>query len=87
MLKFVVKNVIKQGGHLTFVVIEPIKQPLFLEKEIQPGCIQHIIPILIDNECSKETCDRMCDILCNINMDDDTSRNFYTLCYFKKFFL
>ena len=72
--RFVVKNVGKRDN-LTIVVLEPIEKPLLFEDEIPSGCIQHIISNLMENGDSKEICDRMCDILCNINMDDDNSRN------------
>lgn len=73
MLKFVVKSVSKQD-ELTLVVLEPKEQPLLLEDEIPPGCIQHIISELKENSGSKEACDRVCDILCSVHMDDNTSR-------------
>lgn len=75
MMKFVVKSVTKQEN-ITVVALEPLNQPLLLENEIPPGCIQHIILTLENNMESKEICDKMCDILCNVNMDDDNSRNY-----------
>lgn len=76
-MNFVVKRV-KVEENLTIVVLEPLNQPLFLDKEIPPGCIQHIISTLTSNMNSKETCAKMCDILSEIHMDDDNSRNYHT---------
>lgn len=76
MLKFVVKSVTKQDDNLTVVVVEPVKQSLFLEDEIPPGCIQHIISSLMENRDSKEDSIRLCDILSNIYMEDDSSRKY-----------
>lgn len=73
MMKFVVKSV-KNQEQLDFVVVEPLEQPLLLDEDIPPGCIQHIISALVKNKKSKEECDRVCDILCNINIDDNASR-------------
>ena len=74
MLKFVVKSVTKEDDNLIIVVVEPAKQSLLLEDEIPPGCIQHIISSLMENRDSKEDSIRLCDILSNIYMDDDSSR-------------
>lgn len=76
MTKFEVKNVIAEVD-CTTVVLEPIEQPLFLQNEIVPGCIQHILSILKKNKDKKEECVKMCDILCDVNMDDNDSRKFY----------
>lgn len=73
MLKFVVKSMAKQDD-LTIVVVEPVEQPLLFEDDIPPGCIQHIIYALHENEDSKEDCVRLCNILSNVYMDDYNSR-------------
>lgn len=68
----------KKKDGLTYVVVEPCEEPqkdtLLLEDTIPPGCIQHIIRTLKRNEYSKEECDRLCGVLCNVYMDDDASR-------------
>lgn len=74
MASFAVKSVTKQDD-LTVVAVEPVKQTLILGDEIPPGCIQHVVSNLLSNASSKEDCNRMCDVLCNINMNDDDSRN------------
>ena len=68
------KEVTKQGS-LTIVQLEPQKAPLLLENEISPGCIQHIISNLSSHgKESEEQCNRMCEVLCNVYMSDDSSR-------------
>lgn len=86
MLKFKVKNVIKEE-QLVVIVVEPIKQSLLLEKAIPPGCIQHIISNIKENKKSKDICVKMCDILCNINMDDKTFRTPFLLIKFAFFII
>ena len=72
-MEFVVKNISVQD-RLTVVALEPLKKDLFLADAIPPGCIQHIISALTKNYESKEECERVCDILYKVPMDDDTSR-------------
>ena len=67
------KEVTKQDS-LTIVQLEPQKAPLLLKDEIPPGCIQHIISNLSKyGKESEEQCNRMCEILCKIDLDDDSS--------------
>lgn len=75
MLRLRVKSVTKQE-RLTIVVVKPIKQVPIQKNKIFPGCIRHILTNLEKNKEFKETCIKLCVILCNINMDDDTSRKF-----------
>lgn len=84
MLKFKVKNVIKEE-QLVVIVVEPIKQSLLLEEAIPPGCIQHIISNIRENKKSKDICVKMCNILWNINMDDKTFRIPFLLIKFAFF--
>lgn len=75
MRKYKVKGVIKQSS-FDIVQLEPMRSPLLLEEEIEPGCIQHIITNIIgQGRYSKDLYNRMCCILCCIYMDDSTSRN------------
>lgn len=74
MLAFVVRDVTKKDN-LTVVALEPLDKPPFLEDVVPSGCIQHIKSILMNDVKSKEICSKMCDILCNVYMDDDNSRN------------
>lgn len=81
MLKFKVRNVTKKEQLI--VVVEPVEEPLVLSNVIPLGCIQYIICKLKNNINSKEACDTMCDILYDINMDDETSRNFIDfICFY-----
>lgn len=87
MREYNVKDVTKQGS-LTIVQLGSHKAPLLLEKEILPGCIQHIIVNIIkEGKKSNDVCDRMCDILCNTYMNnDDSSRkteinNFFPMLF------
>ena len=74
MMKFRVKEVTEQDG-LKIVQLEPVKGELFLEKEVPPGCTQHIISNLLKHgKESKEFCDKMCRILCRVYLDDSSSR-------------
>ena len=74
MRKYTVKEVTKQDT-LTIVRLEPQKVPLLLEDGIPPGCIQHIITNLLKHgKESEEQCNRMCEILCKVYMDDYFSR-------------
>ena len=73
MMEFEVKNVSVQD-RLTVVALEPLKRPLFLGDAIPPGCIQHIIASMKKNIESKEECERLCGVLMDVFMDDDTSR-------------
>ena len=91
MLKFVVKKVAKQDDNLTIVVVEPVEQSLLLKDDIPPGCIQHIIYALHENEDSKEDSIRLCNILSNVYMEDYNSRksmlfiSFHARVYFISF--
>lgn len=73
MLKFKVKSVTNHDK-FTYVVVEPLKEPPFLEEVIPSGCIQYIFQELLENKDSKDACCRLCDILCNVFMEDSTSR-------------
>ena len=74
MMKFKVKEVTRQDP-FTIVQLEPLIVPLLLEEEIPAGCIQHIISNLSKHgKESKELCDRICEILCKIDLDNDSSR-------------
>ena len=74
MQKFLVKAVAVEGP-LTIVQVEHLEQPLILENEIPPGCIQHIAAELSANgEKSEEVCNKICRILCSLDMNDRTSR-------------
>ena len=74
MSEFVVKGITKQGS-LTIVQLDPLKVQLFMEDKVVPGCIQHIIFNLSKGGYeSKDLCDRMCEILCKVDMDDYSSR-------------
>ena len=67
--KFKVIEVTKQG----IVTVEPVKGGL--EDEISPGCVRHIISNLLKyGKGSKDVCDKMCRILCKVNLDDSSSR-------------
>lgn len=74
-MKFRVRGVTEQKG-LKIVQVEPLRRWAFLlEDEIPLCCIQHIISnILKHGKESKEYCNKMSKILCNIYMDDDSSR-------------
>ena len=72
-MEFEVKNVSVQD-RLTVVALEPLERPLFLGDAIPPGCIQHIIAAMEKNKESKEECERLCGVLMEVPMDDDTSR-------------
>lgn len=74
MSKFTVVDVAEQD-HLTKVALELIEKPLLFEDTIPPGCVQHAISSLMNNAGSKEACHKIYNILCDIHMDDDTSRN------------
>lgn len=74
MSKFTVVDVAEQD-HLTKVALELIEKPLLFEDTIPPGCVQHAISSLMNNAGSKEVCHKIYNILCDIHMDDDTSRN------------
>ena len=77
------KEVTKQDT-LTIVQLEPQKVPLLLEDEILPGCIQHIITNLSKHgKESEEQCNKMCEILCKIDLDDDSSRKTKTTKHFQ----
>ena len=68
------KEVTKQDS-LTIVQLEPQSIPLLFENKIPPGCIQHIILALLKRgKESNEVCDKMCNILCKINLDNSASR-------------
>ena len=74
MRKYTVKEVTKQDT-LTIVQLEPQRVPLLLEDGIPPGRIQHIISNLsMHGKKAEEQCDRICEMLCNIDLDDDSSR-------------
>ena len=74
MRKYIVKEVTKQDS-LTIVQLEPQKASLLLEKEIPLGRIQHVISNLSKNgKESEEQCNKMCEILCKIDLNDDSSR-------------
>ena len=74
MRKYTVKEVTQQGI-LTVVQLEPQKAKLLLEEAIPPGCIQHIITILSKHGKESEVlCNRLCKLLCKIDMDDYSSR-------------
>lgn len=73
-MKFKVKSVTNHEK-FTYVVVEPLAQsPLLLQDEIPPGCIQYILHELNKNKDSKDICCKLCDILCDVYMDNDTSR-------------
>ena len=73
MRKYNVKEITKQNS-LTIVQLEPQKTPLLLENEIPPGCIQHIISNLSKHgKETEEQCNRMCEILCKIDLGDNSS--------------
>ena len=69
-------NGITEQGEFKIVQVEPVKgEKLLFEDEIPPGCIQHIILALSkDGKESRELCDKMCSILCRINLNDSASR-------------
>ena len=74
MMKFRVRGVTEESG-LKIVQVEPVKGSLLLEDDIPPGCIQHIISNLLKHgKNSKEICDKMCQILCGVYLDDGSSR-------------
>ena len=74
MRKYTVKEITNQDT-LTIVRLEPQKAPLLMENEILPGRIQHIISSLSKHgKGSEEQCNRMCETLCKIDLDDDSSR-------------
>ena len=74
MKKYTVKEITKQDT-LTIVQLEPQKGVLLLEDENPPGCMQHIITYLSRyGKESEEQCNRMCEMLCKIDLDDDSSR-------------
>ena len=80
MMKFKVIEVTKQG----IITVEPVKGGLVLEDEIPPGCIRHIISnFLKHGKESKEACDKMCKILCRVNLDDSSSRKSNTSSSFR----
>ena len=67
-------------GSLTIVQVEYLEQPLLFEDEIPPGCVQYIAAELSANgEKSEEVCNKMCKILCSLDMNDRTSRIFLTI--------
>ena len=73
-MRFRVMEITKQSG-FKVVQIEPMKGRLFLEDEIPPGCIQHVISNLLKyGKDSKDACDKMCRILCSVYMNDSSSR-------------
>ena len=74
MSRFVVRDITNHGA-LTIVQLDPQKVKLFMEDKVVPGCIQHII-FNLSKDCywSKDLCDKMCEILCKIDMDDYSSR-------------
>ena len=74
MRKYIVKEITKQDT-FTIVQLEPQNTPLLFEEEIQPGCIQHIISSISKyGKESEEQCNRMCKILCQVDLDDYSSR-------------
>lgn len=83
-MRFVIKSV-KDQDNFTIVSLEPLNQPLFLEDEIPPGCIQHILSNLLNNIESKDICIKMCKIIRKIHMDDDNSRNYHTFLSYISF--
>ena len=69
-MTFIVRETTEQEG-LKIVQIEPMRGIFLLDDEVPLGCIQHIISSLMRyGKESKEICDKMCRILCNIHMDD-----------------
>ena len=73
-MRFKVLGVTEQEG-LKVVQIEPVKGKFLLEEEIPLGCVQHIILSLLKHgKESKETCDKMCRILCNVYIENNSSR-------------
>ena len=74
MMKFRVRGVTEESG-LKIVQIEPIKSVFLLEDDITPGCIKHIVSNLLKHgKGSKDICDKMCQILCGVYLDDDSFR-------------
>ena len=74
MRKYIVVEVTKQDT-LTIVRLEPQKVPLLFEDEIPSGCIQHIISnISKHGKESEKACNRMCEMLCGIYLNDDSFR-------------
>lgn len=74
MRRYRVTSVTKEDS-FDIIQLEPMGSPLFLENEIPGGCIQHIITnILKYGRTSKDLCDKMCNILCRVHMDDADSR-------------
>ena len=73
-MKLRVIEVTKQD-ELKIVQVESVKECLLLEDEISPGCIQYIVSNLSKHgKESKETCDKMCRILCNVYIENNSSR-------------
>ena len=63
-----------QSG-LKIVQVEPVKGSLLLEDDISPGCIKHIVSNLLKHgKGSKDICDKMCQILCGVYLDDGSFR-------------
>ena len=73
-MKFRVRGVTEESG-LKIVQIEPVKGSLLLENDIPPGCIQYIVSNLLKHgKGSKDICDKMCQILCGVYLDDCSFR-------------
>ena len=73
-MKLIVRGVTAQSG-LKIVQIEPVKGSLLLEDDIPPGCIKHIVSNLLKHgKGSKDICDKMCQILCDVYLDDCSFR-------------
>ena len=72
--KYVVKEV-KKEGDVTCVRLVSQGSPLLLEKEIPPCFLPHMVRALMrrGNE-SEETCNNLCTVLMNVNLDDEYSR-------------
>ena len=78
MMRLRVRGVLEQEK-IKVVQVEPVKDIFLFEDEIPPGCIQHIISGLLKHgKESKEVCDKMCTILCNVYMNDNSSRKIQT---------
>ena len=74
MRKYTVREITKQDS-LTVAQLEPQKVPLLLEDKILPGRIQHIISNLSKHgKESEEACNKICEMLYKIDLDDDSSR-------------
>ena len=74
MRKYIVKEV-TQEDTLKIVRLEPQKAQLLLEDKIPSGCIQHIISSLSkQGRESVDICDKMCRVLCSIDLGNDSSR-------------